>query len=74
MHNWRKKRYGDPLHKRPGTRGPNIPPDKRTAIHAWVRALDDLGRAREVAARLGLEVHTVEVEAHRYRHRVRNRG
>lgn len=73
MHNWRFKRYGDPLHKRPGTRGPGIPPEKRAAIHDWIRAVEELGRAHDLAKRLGLEVHTVEVYVNRYRHRARPR-
>lgn len=73
MHNWRLKRYGDPLYKKPNTRGPTIPPEKRAAIHEWIRAVEELGRARDLAGRLGLEVHTVEIYVNRYRHRLRDR-
>jgi hypothetical protein len=74
MHNWRRLRYGDPLFKKPGTRGPNIPPQARIAIQSWVRAVVALGDAKAIAGRLGLEVHTVEVAAIRYRMRLKARS
>lgn len=70
MHNWRKKRYGDPQYKKPGTRGPNLSNENRIAIQKWARAVAELGDARALAARLGLAVHTVEVAANRFKHRV----